>query len=250
MVSSACLFTKIDFYSLLLAFLLIQIQSSKSDDSIFVKNLASNNFNGLCLSITMNNQLPIIKKKNSFYSLFFAYPIDTKFCASILLPTAISLKKSLEASFIQKKNGTHLNEQENLDLCCRLLYKCDAYQKTELKYSFEWNIMHCECENKFRICLKNLNTSSSKQFAYIYSIHKKKCYANNYQIIKCVKFETFLLPEIQFYNASLNRIVRETFYNRCIEYEFDESKSKQLQLFDLPFSSDRILSFNGKIFGS
>lgn len=147
----------------------------------------------------------------------------------------------MEASFIPEKNDTHSTEREDLDLCCRSLLKCAAHKNTEFNHSYQWNIMHCECENLFRNCLKNLATSSSKQFAYIYSIHKKKCYANGSQNKRCIKFESFLLPELKF-----NRTIRENFHNRCIEYEVDENKPKQLQLYDLSFSSDRNVNSIGK----
>lgn len=66
--------------------------------------------------------------------LFFGFgSSDTKYCESLLLPTEHSLKRSLEATLTNAIRGTHLeNKIDQIDGCCRSLYKCDAYKRIEL----------------------------------------------------------------------------------------------------------------------
>lgn len=92
------------------------------------------------------------------------------------MSTKDSLKKSLDASFVDTKGeDTHADDKERVDLCCRTLLKCDARAGFELNISNERNIRHCECENIFEKCLKNLNTSLSSETALVYAANAKKC---------------------------------------------------------------------------
>lgn len=158
---------------------------------------------------------------------------DTKFCESVLLSTDhILLKKSLQATLINARNDTDLNDKRRLDSCCRSLHKCEAYKNIEL--NGDRSIPHCQCVRNFRICLKELNTTLSSDLAFIHSTNSTKCYARNHPIIKCVKLETYTGP-ISQHLGSMSSTLNRTFFSRCIQYAFDDSQPKQLQLFDLPF---------------
>lgn len=166
---------------------------------------------------------------------------DTKFCASILLPTENTLKKSLDATFLNGKKGTNSEEGDHVDSCCRSLHKCDAHKHSELNYTNEWNIRHCECVYVFRACLKNLNTSLSNRLLFIHSINATKCYAKDYPIVKCAKLEAYLEPII----GVLKFTSSSEILNRCSRYELDISQPRKLQLFDLRFNYDLVSTIEG-----
>lgn len=170
-----------------------------------------------------------------FEKLTFPTISDTMFCESILSPNEKALKKSLEASFVNNvKSDTRLDEIDHLDLCCRSFYKCNSYKNIEFNYTNERNIGHCDCEYFFRACLNNLNTTLSNEIGFIHIVNTTKCYANDYPIVKCIKFDTFSESNDQFPQLS-NSTEREKFSSRCFKYKLDESKTKRVQLFDLSF---------------
>lgn len=152
------------------------------------------------------------------------------------MPGEESLRKSLIATFIYEKKGTHLNDSDRLDSCCRSFHKCDAFERIEFNSSNEQNMKHCECVHSFRTCLKKLNSILSNELSFLHSINTSKCYAIDNPIIKCIKTESYSRSEIQFL-LFINAIQRRTFVDRCSKYELDQSQQKKLQLFDLPLSS-------------
>lgn len=171
---------------------------------------------------------------------------DTKFCESILLPTEKTLKKSLETTFVIAKQGMHLDEKNNADLCCRTLHKCDAHKRIEFNQTNdEWYIRHCECVNSFKMCLNTLETSLSKEFAFSFSINATKCFSLDYPIVRCIKFQTYSESKSQFFQFP-SSLEREKYFNRCQKYELDYRKPKQLQMFDLPFNDIAMFAIPGK----
>lgn len=174
----------------------------------------------------------------------------TKFCESLLLPADPALvKKSLQATFFNKnRNDTNLDTNDRLDSCCRSLHKCEAIKNIELGGTGDSIIPYCDCVHHFKGCLKNLNTTVSSNFAFIYSINVTKCYANEYPIIKCVNFENYIGSKSQNLRSQ-NSTLNNTFFNRCKQYEFDYSKPKELQLFDVPLhDSEMYNTMTGKLF--
>lgn len=168
---------------------------------------------------------------------------DTKFCESIILPTEDKLKKSLEAAFANAKKSIYLNGKDRVDLCCRSLHKCDAQKHVELNYTIE-SIRHCKCEQSFKMCLENLNTSLSNNLIFIHSVNATKCYAKDHPIVKCVKIETYPESEAQFFKF-MNTNEHEGSFNRCLKYELDKSQPQKIQTFDLPFSSYKLPTIDG-----
>lgn len=174
-------------------------------------------------------------KRNLERSENFVQFLGTKFYESILLPTKHTLTKSLRTALFSARNDSSLNEENRLDLCCRSLYKCDAYKINELNGTIDRSsFLHCYCALSFRTCLKKLNTSLSSDLAFIHLINATKCYATDYPIVKCDKQEEVTRSAIQHLRF-LNSTLADILFNRCTKYEFDESQPKKLQVFDLPF---------------
>lgn len=172
--------------------------------------------------------LNLIANCETFYSAFSG----TYFCESILLPTKGTLKKSFKASFVRS------NKIDQVDSCCRSFHKCDAHKSVEFNRTSEWDIPHCECIYSFRTCLGHLNNSLTNKFTHIHSINTTKCYANDYPIVKCSKFDELTNDEVEFLKFS-NSDEHEKYFNRCSKYHLDETKPQQLQLYDLPINHDR-----------
>lgn len=104
-----------------------------------------------------------------------------------------------------------------------------------------------ECVHLFEICLKNLNTPLSNDVAFVHSINATKCYSIDHPIVKCIKFETYSDkkgPLLRF----MNLMEREKYFNRCINYEFDESRPKEFQIFDVPFNDHAMSTARGMFY--
>lgn len=161
----------------------------------------------------------------------------TQFCESLLLPTERSLKNSLEAALLNANRRTHLDEEDQVDACCRSLRKCDAYKRITSNRTIDsfWKFQSCECIHLFRICLDNMNTSLSNQVAFWHSINTTNCYTNDHPIVQCIKWESYPESKTPFLRF-VSQAEREKFYNRCSKYELDGNRPKQLQIRDLPFN--------------
>lgn len=136
-----------------------------------------------------------------------------------------------------------MDEKTNVDLCCRSLFKCDALKHIELNHTNDNTIRNCECVHSFQTCLQNLKTSLSHALAFIHTINTTKCYANDHPMIKCTEFEAHGLDQLLKFNNSSER---KKIGKRCIKYELDGSKAKEIQTFDLPLNKNAISSFTGK----
>lgn len=153
------------------------------------------------------------------------------------MPTEHTLKQTLQSTFANSKSDTVLDGKDRIDLCCRSLYKCDSQKHSELNQTTEWPYWHCDCVWSFKTCLNNLNTTVSNEFAFIHSINTTKCLSNDYPIVKCKKFEEYTMSQLFEFDNSDDR---EKYLKRCIEYELDRNKKKELQIFDMPFKSKSI----------
>lgn len=153
----------------------------------------------------------------------------------------------LEATFVNTKTNTLLDEKEKIDICCRTLYKCNAYKRSELNPTTEWHIPHCECVSSFQVCLKNLNTSLSNEVSLLYSINATKCYSHDHPTTKCIQFGIYYTysENIKDQLLKLNIAEREKFFNRCTKYALDESRRKQLQILDVKFDDYAMSTING-----
>lgn len=127
-----------------------------------------------------------------------------------------------------------LDVNGNLDMCCLSHYECSRWKfesndTTDSKY---WN---CECESKFRTCLQKINSPLSNELGFARSVYVKQCISFDYPIVKCVQYEQFLDPSQRF-EGSPSKLDFELNKARCLQYQFDETLPKQIQLFDLPFN--------------
>lgn len=163
---------------------------------------------------------------------------DTNFCESLLLPTEHSLKRSLQATFTSAIRRTHLeNKIDQIDGCCRSLYKCDAHKRialNQMNTAFS-TYQHCDCIHFFQICLDKFNTSLANEVALLHSINTTKCYTNDHPIIECIKFQSHPEWKTKFLRF-VDQTERKRLLNRCSKYELDKTKPQQLQLRDVPFS--------------
>lgn len=151
------------------------------------------------------------------------------------MPTEYTLKKTLQSTFFNAKSDTVSDEKDRIDLCCRFLYKCDAQKHKEVNQTIVWPLWHCECVRSFQTCLNNLNTSLSNEFAFIHSINTKKCFSKDYPIVKCDRFEKYPDSISEIFKF-VNLDEREQYFKRCIIYELDRNRRKELQIFDMPLN--------------
>lgn len=157
------------------------------------------------------------------------------------MPTEQALKKSLGGALVNVNRSIHLDEKDQVDACCRSLYKSDAYKRISFNQINDslWNFQSCDCIHLFQICVDNLNTSLSNEVEFLHSINTTKCYLIDYPIIQCIKWESYPESETLFLRF-VNQVAREKFHNRCSKYELDGNQPKQLQLRDLPFNHHSI----------
>lgn len=177
--------------------------------------------------------------RTQFQYVFYSSFSDTTYCPSILLPTENLLKKTLDSTFFKSKNGAFLNETDRIDLCCRSLYKCNAYKRIELNLTYVWNIRHCDCVHSFQICLKNLNTSVSNKVNFVHSLNTVTCFSKDHPIVMCIEFERYSDIMIQLFETfTPEEKDEERNFKRCIKYALDQKRKKVLQLFDVSFNEN------------
>lgn len=164
------------------------------------------------------------------------------------MPSEFTLKRSLEATFVNTKNGKYPNETDRVDLCCRSLHKCDAQKRIELSYTVESHTKHCECEHSFQKCLKNLNASLSNDIAFVHSINTTDCYAKDHPIIECAVLHA---PPNNSKTATILQLMspkeRRSLSNRCLKYDLNKSQAQKLQIFGVPFNNHAISAFECKL---
>lgn len=148
----------------------------------------------------------------------------------------ISLNELAKIYTVQSELGTN----GNLDFCCRSHYECSHYKfaSNDTNDSNYWN---CECESKFRTCLQQVNTVQANELGFGRSVYVQQCISEDYPIVKCIQYEEFLNPTSRF-EGSPNKRDFELNYARCLQYEFDETQPKKVQLFDLPFNYNGLSS--------
>lgn len=60
-----------------------------------------------------------------------------------------------------------------------------------------------------------------------------QCFSNDHPIVKCNKFEIYPVSELFKFD---NLDEREKYLKRCIAYELDPNRKKELQIFDMPLN--------------
>ncbi|XP_028040028.1 phospholipase A2-like [Bombyx mandarina] len=113
-----------------------------------------------------------------------------------------------------------LGSEWETDMCCREHDHCtDLIPAGETKHGLTNDCFYarlsCECDEKFRLCLKNANTDISHTVGMTYfDTIGTKCYRKDYPVVGCQMYGGMFMPI-------------------CLEYEFDK-KSKQIyQWFDV-----------------
>ncbi|XP_026755150.1 phospholipase A2-like [Galleria mellonella] len=114
-----------------------------------------------------------------------------------------------------------LGPSEETDKCCRTHDNCpDLIEAGETKHNLTntafYTRLNCDCDEKFRDCLHNANSTTSKRIGTIYfNALGTQCYREDYPIKSCKK--------------------KGGWFNRkCVEYEYDTNGDKQYQWFDVP----------------
>ncbi|XP_023234380.1 phospholipase A2-like isoform X2 [Centruroides sculpturatus] len=115
-------------------------------------------------------------------------------------------------------NARDLGTFEKTDDCCRNHDQCfDVINANQTKYGL-YNaglvtLSHCDCDDEFYECLKEVNSPASFSIGNLFfNVLKMKCFREDYPIKGCIK-ETGIIKV-------------------CQEYEFDVEKPKEWQMFD------------------
>lgn len=120
-----------------------------------------------------------------------------------------------------------------MEACCRANIQCDEQKRSEFDIILTDETRHCECEHKFRHCLKKSNHQTDLGVQYFKII--PQCYAVDHPMVKCNKFKCFYQPTKEYTQYPHDHMGDAA---RCVEYELDVSKAKVYQTFDLPFIYD------------
>ncbi|XP_023234369.1 phospholipase A2-like isoform X2 [Centruroides sculpturatus] len=117
-----------------------------------------------------------------------------------------------------KSDGGDLGYFNDTDRCCRRHDSCpDSIKSKATKYGLRNNesttMSHCDCDDEFYYCLKEVNSVvSNKVGIMFFNVLQKRCFRKDYPIVECKN--------------------KSWFARRCKEYEFDRSKRKIWQIFD------------------
>jgi secretory phospholipase A2 len=91
-----------------------------------------------------------------------------------------------------------------------------AAQETKygLKNSGKFTRSHCDCDEKFYQCLKNVNSMLSTQVGKVYfNVLGHQCFKEDHPATRC----------------------KSSIKSRCVHYDTDTSQSKTFQWFDNPW---------------
>lgn len=137
--------------------------------------------------------------------------------------------------FIEEKRQER--RMKKYDSCCRSNFDCDLRKKAELNITHTSNLRHCDCETEFVECIKTLRDDDDDdkygdEYLHYYSIYTRKCYAEDYPIEKCIKYQYFYKHKKVFDQIPVIGLKGTV---RCLEYKMDKSKTKSIQNFDIPF---------------
>lgn len=112
----------------------------------------------------------------------------------------------------------NLGNSNETDNCCRQHDQCfDIILAKKTKYGLKnedsITMSHCDCDDEFYKCLRNVNSVTSHSVGKLFfNVLKVKCFRKDYPVIGCKK--------------EIGTV------KRCKEYEFDKEKAKKWQIFE------------------
>ncbi|KAK4872448.1 hypothetical protein RN001_014477 [Aquatica leii] len=118
------------------------------------------------------------------------------------------------------QNENDFGPEIEADRCCKAHDLCDDYieaggTKHNLTNSAFYTRLKCQCDEDFNACLKKGNTRASNQVGYLYfNALGTQCFREDYPVISCVRYT--ITPK-----------------RKCLEYEYDTTKEKIYQWFDV-----------------
>ncbi|XP_063913868.1 phospholipase A2-like [Zophobas morio] len=119
-----------------------------------------------------------------------------------------------------------LGVAREVDICCRAHDLCpDSIEPGETRHGLEntgfgvWSL--CDCDEKLRMCLKNVNNLISDGVGFLFfNVLGPKCFKKEYPVVGCHKCEYTTYA------------YKERDRKRCVEPVLDKSGSKIYQCFD------------------
>lgn len=161
-----------------------------------------------------------------------------------------------------------------IDSCCRDHDNCrdwisasttfNGYQKTYPGLPNKLRLfssLSCECDVNLYNCFKTTNSWLAELLLGVYSIAQSSCFAYEYKIEKCLKYDEWVQKEEwisrQFVRFLLLSLVCASpssyfslpslfssliFFRRCVEYSVNK-QIKQWQWFDLPYASISVRNY-------
>ncbi|XP_031847972.2 phospholipase A2-like [Nomia melanderi] len=120
-------------------------------------------------------------------------------------------------------NGKDVGFFEGTDTCCKNHDGCrDSIDAGDTKYGLKNNgaftRSHCDCDQQLFDCLKNAKSIIATDIGTTYfNVLRPQCFKQDYPTIGCKKY-------------SRGQIVSK----KCVEYELDTDKPKEVQWFDNP----------------
>ncbi|XP_047999507.1 phospholipase A2-like [Leguminivora glycinivorella] len=117
-----------------------------------------------------------------------------------------------------------LGPSRETDMCCRDHDNCPDYiaageTKHNLTNNAFYTRLNCECDEKFRLCLRAAAANKSKVAKQIGTVYFNalgtECYREDYPVVGCVK--------------------KGGWFNRkCLEPKYDKNGERRYQWFDVP----------------
>ncbi|CAG9763297.1 unnamed protein product [Ceutorhynchus assimilis] len=127
------------------------------------------------------------------------------------------------------ENNDELGVLKELDSCCRTHDRCpDVIHAGDTKHGLRNSAilktrLTCDCDHALHECLKNVDTKESRFVGRIYfDFLRTKCFKEDYPYT-----------------------CKRSWLGRCIEFEFDTTKPKKYQWFDVEFWKP--IKFNRKL---
>ncbi|KAJ3634308.1 hypothetical protein MTP99_011195 [Tenebrio molitor] len=114
------------------------------------------------------------------------------------------------------------------DACCREHDTCpDTILANSSRHGFRnggsTTISHCDCDEKFHKCLKEVDTFDSNIVGFGYfTFFEPRCYREDYPVVKCKQYK--FVPYA----------VKKRYRVRCLQQEFNKEGEKRFQWFDTP----------------
>lgn len=121
------------------------------------------------------------------------------------------------------QEATDLGYFNNTDLCCREHDKCFAgiaasEERFGLTNSGVFTRSHCDCDEEFYTCLKEVRTIVASNVGFTYfNILRPQCFKEDHPIVSCLEYRQGRLRD-----------------PKCLNYEKATGEPKRMQWFDNP----------------